>query len=224
MKLAEKARMEGKTKDAAAYSRYAHKTVFGTNTNAPILKQYSALPQAEKDRFEGFRRVTDRRKRERILELLPEDVKPIMIAVWDQQEGKNPSRESSRKQTDANKMAIVEQYLTEQGMPDETWAGWNPHMDMNDVKIKYVEDNGYDAMQFNYWPSQQAMLARKPYTENVETGVPFHTTVGKRLFRNNIMGYNEAVSKQVDSGARIHYRDDRTADINRENNLWGNEN
>ena len=223
MKLAEQARMNGKSKDAAAYSRAAHKTVFGTNTNAPILKQYSALPQAEKERFEGFRRVTDRRKRERILDLLPEDVKPIMISVWDQQEGKNPSRQSSRAQTDDNKMAIVEDYLTKEGMPEETWAGWNPHMDMSDVKLKYVEENGYDPMQFNYWPSQEAMLARKPYTENIETGIPFHTSVGKRLFRNNIMGYNEAVAKQVDAGARIDYKDDRTADINREENLWGNE-
>ena len=224
MKLAEKARMEGKGKDAAAYSRYAHKTVFGTNTNAPILKQYSALPQAEKDRFEGFRRITDRTKRERLMDLLPEDVKPIMQAVWDQQEGINPSRQSNRKQTDANKMAIVEQYLQQNGMPKEDWAGWNPHIDMNDVKINYVEDNGYDPMQFNYWPSQQAMRARKPYVDGVEDQIPFYTTVGKRLFRNNVMGYNEAATKQVDAGARISYKDDRQSDIYREEKLWGNEN
>jgi hypothetical protein len=120
-------------------------------------------------------------------------------------------------------MAEVEAYLAKTGMPDPSWAGWNPHIDMNDVKIKYAQEMGYDPMDFGYWPQQVDMTNRKPYLEGVEQGVPYRQQVMRRLNKANSHGYNNAYRSQTDSGASIVLRDDRENEIRRENSLWGNE-
>ena len=220
MKLAEKASEEGRGREAAAYKNYAHKTLYGTNTNAPILRQYSAMPEDERLRFEGFRRITAPEERSRLMDLLPEDVKPLMQATWDQQEGKSSEQEP---QTDEYKMAKAEAYLQQMGMPAPDWAGWNPHIDMNDVKLKYIDSKNYDPMEFNYWPSQEDMIRRKPYLEKIEEGVPFTLNLRTKLLRNGLSETRELIKTQVDAGAAIILNDNRLSDIQRETKLWGNE-
>lgn len=224
MKLWEKYRAEGKTKEAARYKAYAHKTVFGVNKNAPILSQYSVMPTPEKDRFEGFRRISSPAERARLMELLPEDVKPMVQSIWNQQDGKKPDRSFVKGESDANKMAEVEAYLAQTGMPDEGWAGWNPHIDMNDVKIKYAQEMGYDPMDFGFWPQQVDMLNRKPYLEGVTEGVPYRQQVMRRLNRANSYGYNNVYKSTTDSGAAIVLNDNRESEIRREQTLWDSEN
>jgi len=178
------------------------------------------MPEDERLRFEGFRRITAPEERSRLMDLLPEDVKPLMQATWDQQEGKSSEQEP---QTDEYKMAKAEAYLQQMGMPAPDWAGWNPHIDMNDVKLKYIDSKNYDPMEFNYWPSQEDMIRRKPYLEKIEEGVPFTLNLRTKLLRNGLSETRELIKTQVDAGAAIILNDNRLSDIQRETKLWGNE-
>lgn len=226
MMASREAEAEGNKKLAARYKAYAHKTVFGVNKEGAILKQYSVLPTAEKERFEGFRRLTSARDREHVLSLLPEDVKPIMQSVWRQQDGYKPTSRDKKIESDEMKMQQVEAYLDKNGRPPNDWAGWNPHIDMNDVKMKYVEEHNYDPMRFNFWPSQEKMADRKPYLDSVDSPpykMAFHHNFMTRLVRNN--SYNGATSykTQTDGGGVINFLDDRSSDFQREETMWGSE-
>jgi hypothetical protein len=48
-------------------------------------------------------------------------------------------------------------------LPGPNWVGWHPHVDLEDVKLKIVDNLGEDMHDYNLWPSRKQQLARKPY-------------------------------------------------------------
>jgi hypothetical protein len=56
------------------------------------------------------------------------------------------------------------EYFTEKApLPGANWVGWHPHVDLEDVKLKIVDNLGEDIHDYNLWPSRQKQLVRKPY-------------------------------------------------------------
>jgi hypothetical protein len=48
-------------------------------------------------------------------------------------------------------------------LPGPNWVGWHPHVDLEDVKLKIVENLGQDMHDYNLWQGRKRALARKPY-------------------------------------------------------------
>jgi len=55
------------------------------------------------------------------------------------------------------------QYFATHSLPGADWLGWHPSVDMDDVKLKYVQNAGLDHHDFDLWGDRLKSLARKPY-------------------------------------------------------------
>jgi len=59
----------------------------------------------------------------------------------------------------------AEEYFQTHSLPGADWLGWHPSVDMEDVKMQYVEQAGLDHHDFDLWEQRKRSLARKPYIE-----------------------------------------------------------
>jgi len=59
-----------------------------------------------------------------------------------------------------------EEYFATHSLPGADWLGWHPSVDLDDVKLKYVEMAGLDHHDFDLWGARKRALARKPYINN----------------------------------------------------------
>lgn len=57
----------------------------------------------------------------------------------------------------------AEEYFATHSLPGADWLGWHPSVDLDDVKLKYVEMAGLDHHDFDLWGARRRSLARKPY-------------------------------------------------------------
>ena len=48
-------------------------------------------------------------------------------------------------------------------LPGPDWVGWHPSVDLEDIKLKVIQNMGEDMHDFNLWPSRLQSLVYKPY-------------------------------------------------------------
>lgn len=59
----------------------------------------------------------------------------------------------------------LSQYFKHRTLPKVDWIGFNPAVDLEDVKLKYIENEGMDYHDFGIYPSRASYLPRKPYLD-----------------------------------------------------------
>lgn len=242
MKLAIDAKASGDGSNAREYEKAAHKTVYGVNPYGNALSIYGALPAAEKERYEGFARMTDESDRRTLIGLLPNDQKHLFEAIWAKRDGKQPSGRANQGMSDVYRaeyqtsgakgmvgyadyarMKELEQYFASQPMPEEDWIGWRADVDMNDIKIKYVQEQGLNTFDYGIYPSQVAMLKQKPYLEGATDDLNYRHPGTISSFLTQGFGTNNVRPMQWHSqpdttglgdGSSVTYiNDDREEDI-----------
>jgi hypothetical protein len=57
----------------------------------------------------------------------------------------------------------AEEYFQTHSLPGASWLGWHPQVDLEDVKMKFVENAALDHHDFDLWGQRKRALARKPY-------------------------------------------------------------
>jgi len=57
----------------------------------------------------------------------------------------------------------AQEYFGSHSLPGADWIGWHPSVDLEDVKLQYVEEAGLDHHDFDLWAQRRQALARKPY-------------------------------------------------------------
>jgi len=178
------------------YDRLSRKTVYGRNPFEQSQYVKSSLPRRERDYYDAFLNTTNPQERERIIELIPAHMRNIYIAGWarmdaeksgdprlqqavarGEQTGGYPINdqlwEQYRAQAGPNqsyadwyKTRELGDYFDTHPLPRPNWVGWHPEVDLQDVKLKMIENEGRDLQDYGLWDSQQRMLARKPYIDN----------------------------------------------------------
>ena len=73
------------------------------------------------------------------------------------------STEVSDEQYYENKEAGLSDYFQYRSIPKVDWIGFNPAVDLEDVKLKYIESEGMDYHDFGIYPSRASYAYRKPY-------------------------------------------------------------
>lgn len=58
---------------------------------------------------------------------------------------------------------IADQYFSKNALPDPSWLGFNAAVDIEDVKMMYVESAGMDYHDMDLWDTRKRAMARKPY-------------------------------------------------------------
>src|SRR5690606_9619695 len=82
---------------------------------------YRALPSKDREFFEHFAKETDPKKRERILELVPENQKRIYRRIWYGEKAEPPP---------------LEDFFKKYPLPTPDWIGWRPDVELDWVKTR----------------------------------------------------------------------------------------
>jgi hypothetical protein len=129
----------------------------------------SAMPYRERAYFQEFLKVTDTGKRSQILSMVSADMQRALTGQWTRQYAEAsgqplPSSPPPRARMEAT-MAQAQEEIQKAGyhVPDKNWVGWNPAVEIEDVKAVFLRNEGMDSHDFNIWDDRITSLNRKPY-------------------------------------------------------------
>lgn len=129
---------------------------------------YSALPYREKKYFQQLKNIQDKGDRERVLKMAPPEVAHIYMGVWSsmdpgndainipagfQQLGAMGSGRPVNSIRDLDEQ--VARFMSTNAVPDDQWLGWNPSVDLDDMKLVTVETAGQDLHDYGMWSNQR---------------------------------------------------------------------
>jgi hypothetical protein len=157
MKLAEQAEANGDGRAKRRYLENASKTRIGANPAGNPMSIYWSLPAADRKFFDAFSSETSFSKRQRILEMVPEDQVHLYKALWSRLDSGDPSLWTQQNNNiDPQTMASLYYGLTNSGigMPQEDWIGWHADVDMDDIRVRQVEEMGGELADFGLWEKQ----------------------------------------------------------------------
>jgi hypothetical protein len=88
--------------------------------------------------------------------------------------------------------------LTEMpNIPGPDWVGWHPSVDLEDIKLKLVENMGADMHEYDLWPSRAHAMQNKPYINDEairpimgtrQSAIELRGNLNRLLTDNNING------------------------------------
>ena len=129
----------------------------------------SAMPYRERAYFQEFLKVTDTGKRSQILSMVSADMQRALTGQWTRQYAEatgqpTPSSPPPRARMEAT-MSQAQEEIQKAGyhVPDKNWVGWNPAVEVEDVKAVFLRNEGMDTHDFNIWDDRTTSLNRKPY-------------------------------------------------------------
>ena len=208
--------------------RRAQGTRFGVNPSGDAMSVYMALPESEKKFFDAFS-FAQGSDRKRILEMVPEDQAALYQNVWSRVDAGDPTLLSGAG-GGINERHLQDQYAaamrTGNPSPGVDWIGWHKDVEMDDVKLRYIEHLGKDLYDHDLYQKQSAMMARKPYMD----GADQYLYQAPPIHRGDIMrdlsalgrypGYSTYPSEFSvyssygnQTSAELYYNDNRETDI-----------
>lgn len=139
------------TSQALTYRQKAMQTMYGADVYGDVLNLSAAIPKRKRDHFLEFLKAPVS-ERPRILSTAPRLERRIYEARWGMDVEKRPE--------------LVE-YFSEHELPTPDWEGWNPNVDIEDVKLKIAKHQGLDVSQMGYYPQQvkEANLLNASYPD-----------------------------------------------------------
>ena len=179
------------TRSAALYKQAAENTMYhmSRSNNTKWYDIIKALPKNERDYFHAFKDVTDDEERDKILEVASPLLEIALRKVWNM---------------DPEEMESNESYFQERNLPNFLWSGWNPNVDLADVKVKTIKNEGMLFSDFGIYESQ----LREDDVINAPNLSPYETQDPLTLKANleatmaglGLTGVEVSVEPKADSG------------------------
>lgn len=136
------------TKAALAYKKAAETTIYGLNEYSSVADVLRALPKYDRDFFLEFAKEKDPKSREKILKMVSPYKKKALQVLWKE---------------DLDEQESNKEFFKQHNLPNMFWGGWNPQVDLENVKIKTIENEGMLLSDFGIYESQKdepaAMMA-----------------------------------------------------------------
>ena len=119
----------------------------------------SATYKQEKPYMQYFLKETNSNNREDILRMMPEEIGDILTAQWEKNDNKQINDYLSKpKKSVFNKIDI----------PQTDWLGYDANIDLDDVKLAYINSKSMNNFNFGLGYLKQArQLERNPYINNI---------------------------------------------------------
>jgi hypothetical protein len=57
---------------------------------------------------------------------------------------------------------LLEKELKGKQLPGPDWVGWHPSVDLEDIKLKIVQDEGKNMYDYDLWPDRARAVSRRP--------------------------------------------------------------
>ena len=166
-RLAEEA---GRQDLAKKFKSQASRTMIGVDETTATPRLMGAIPKRERGFFDAFT-TADAKEREEIMQM----VSPQMSRIYQAQWAKRDTGLRGRARTEQERSEEVTDFFKSHHLPDENWEGYNPDVDLRDVQLKTVTNEGMDIHKFDLWESQERSMARRPgipVIENIREETP----------------------------------------------------
>jgi len=217
---------QGNQEAANQYEDLRRTTLTGVNVMGRNLSQlYRSIPSSERDYFRAFSDVTLDEEKNRILQIVPEVEKPLLVGQW-HLKYMDALRDSIRNDTlvgmsqaeAEEQIAGIQEAVKTEGfpidedlygeflstriqgenyadwfrrrkiaervkelgfsMPGPSWIGFLPQVDLDDVAMKYITDEGMDMHDYGLWPDRMLTMPYKSYI-NEDAVEDFRGTMSK---------------------------------------------
>ena len=227
MQLAASANNAG---DRNQFLRKAQNTRFGINPQGDAMSIYKTLPDSEKKFFDAFSAATGS-DRDRILQMIPEDQQHLYQTVWKrldsgQETGLYDQGVPSLNMENLRARSLeAEEYFTSQAVPKPDWIGWHKDVDIDDIKLKYIDNLGQDIHDHDMWEKQRRSLVRKPYLNNSDEFLYQGAAPSRSRIRNTMysitkgeqgvqpLEYSVNSSQGARTTAKMYYNDSREYEL-----------
>ena len=91
----------------------------------------------------------------------------------------------------------LEQFFKTRSLPGPDWIGWHPSVDLQDIEVKYVQNEGLDHHDFDLWGDRVRSLARKPYIDEAT----IESLTSAEELTSRLYEESEMISKAKDIGS-----------------------
>ena len=179
------------TKAAIAYKEAADSTIYALNSYSSQEQILRALPKNEREYFIEFSKETNKNKQKEILKNVSPQLKKALKIAWGYE---NIPKEESN-----------ERYFKTHFMPGTFWAGWSPQVDLSNVKIKTIKNEGMALSDFGIYESQESEPAAilspniKNYDNNNSTAVGLKAKLISALNGYGLIGVKVSVDSTPDN-------------------------
>lgn len=126
-------------KSALMYKQAMDSTIYGLKDDATWAQTIRATPTNKRDHFMEFAKVKDPEKRKEILRYVSPYEAKILKVSWGEKIDKQESNND---------------YFKHHFLPKPTWSGWRPNVDLKDVEVKTIQNEGLLLSDFGYYESQ----------------------------------------------------------------------
>ena len=157
--LAQVARFQGNSELASKLSRISRYTMASGNYNPGVAM--ASIPRGERSFYKPFSEAEGSR-REHILGIVPDYMKPYYMTAWNNADGKKTYN------VDYHSAENLTAYFKTHYLPSADWEGWHPDVSLNQVKLRTVKNEAFDIHKFNLWESNERQLSRQPFTPLIE--------------------------------------------------------
>lgn len=123
------------TMKALQYKAEYESTLYGADPNGDLMKVYGGLPDKDKEFFMDFMNASPKERKE-ILKVVPENQKRFYQAKWGMKLDEKPSLRS---------------YFSGRNLPGANWEGWRSDVNLDDIKIKVIQNEGLETTEFGLW-------------------------------------------------------------------------
>ena len=132
------------TQTALIYKKAAENTITALNPGADWSQILTALPTNDREYFIEFVKEKDPDKRDDILKTVSPQLKKALLISW----GKGEKRTDDEINNDNEK------YFKQHFLPQAPWIGWRPNIDLKDIQIKTIANEGMNLSDFGFYESQ----------------------------------------------------------------------
>lgn len=156
------------SKEALAYKKAADTTIYGLTNNSTTADVLRALPKYDRDYFIEFSKEKDPKKQKKILNMVSPYKRKALEVMW----GKKTEKQKTN-----------EEFFSTHKLPNMFWSGWNPQENLDNVKMKTIENEGMLLSDFGFYDSQTKTPAAKnsPEIKNI------HNTLSPLSLRANML-------------------------------------
>lgn len=118
---------------------------------------------------------------------------------------------------------LLQERLQGRGLPGPDWIGFSPAIELEDIKLKIVQNEGKNMFDYDMWPDQARNIARRPaIAEAAEqlqessgqvSEAELKSQINAILAQNNVRGASVFIRPSVKNSMTLNLEQDRSDEI-----------
>ena len=190
---------------AISYKQASEQTMYGYDAGDDVRNIMTALPKKERQYYSKLVNAPEEEK-QKILRIAPSYLRRALQASWGMHVDEKPD---------------LKEYFTKHALPDENWAGWQEDVDLENVKVKMVNQNGLDPGEYDIWTNNKNEADKinipipKLRVKNNPNAVQAQLTrmLGKAGLDNVQVSYTKGIGNQR---TRFNIKEDSREEVDRQ--------